>query len=273
MALTDFQQRICHLLAAQRIASGESYIAGGVALGIALQSARLSRDVDVFHDSAEALRSSWEKDCATLEGSGVSVSVSRLLPTFIEAAVSEEEKTLQLQWVVDSAFRFFPLVEHPLLGLALHPFDLATNKVLALVGRLEVRDWLDVIECHQRMQPLGLLAWAACGKDPGFNPVSLLTEAHRSSRYTAHELRSVEFTTAPPDIGELSRQWKQMLAEAEHLVRLLPPEKVGQAILTSSGELFRGDSGALEKALKRDELLFHEGYIGGVWPRVKPGPK
>jgi len=40
-------------------------------------------------------------------------------------------------------------------ALALHPFDLATNKVLALVGRLEVRDWVDVIECDRRLQPFG----------------------------------------------------------------------------------------------------------------------
>lgn len=36
-------------------------------------------------------------------------------------------------------------MEHEDLGLTLHPFDLATNKVLALVGRLEVRDWVDVL--------------------------------------------------------------------------------------------------------------------------------
>ena len=36
------------------------------------------------------------------------------------------------------SFRFFPLVEHEELGLTLHPFGLATNKVLALIGRLEV---------------------------------------------------------------------------------------------------------------------------------------
>jgi hypothetical protein len=31
------------------------------------------------------------------------------------------------------------LVEHDGLGLTLHPFDLATNKVLALVGRVRGR--------------------------------------------------------------------------------------------------------------------------------------
>src|SRR5262245_44561303 len=33
-------------------------------------------------------------------------------------------------------YRFFPLLEHPDFGLTLHPFDLASNKVLGLAGRL-----------------------------------------------------------------------------------------------------------------------------------------
>ena len=40
------------------------------------------------------------------------------------------------------------LVEHPDFGLALHPFDLATNKVLALVGRLEACAWWPVPRRH-----------------------------------------------------------------------------------------------------------------------------
>jgi hypothetical protein len=58
-----------------------------------------------------------------------------------------------LQWTHDSAFRFFPLIEHPELGLTLHPFDLATNKVLALVGRVEARDWIDILQCDAAVQP------------------------------------------------------------------------------------------------------------------------
>lgn len=51
----------------------------------------------------------------------------------------------------DSANRFFPLQPHEDLGLTLHPFDLATDKVPALVGRLEVRDWIDVIASHEHL--------------------------------------------------------------------------------------------------------------------------
>jgi hypothetical protein len=62
------------------------------------------------------------------------------------------------------------------------------EKVLALVGRLEVRGWIDVIECDQRLQPLGYLAWAACGKDPGFSPAAILEHASRTAR--THNRRS-----------------------------------------------------------------------------------
>ena len=101
MALTHFQRAICRLIAANRVATGESYVAGGVALNEILAAPRTSRDIDLFHDTEAGLEAT-----------------------------------------------FFPLVEHEDLGLILHPFDLATNKVLALVGRLEVRDWVDVIQWH-----------------------------------------------------------------------------------------------------------------------------
>jgi hypothetical protein len=45
--------------------------------------------------------------------------------------------------------------------LVLHPFDQATSTLPALMGRLEPRDWIDVIESHPRLKPFALLARAA----------------------------------------------------------------------------------------------------------------
>ena len=45
----------CRLLAANRIRSGESYVAGGAALNELLSSPRRSRDIDLFHDTVVAL--------------------------------------------------------------------------------------------------------------------------------------------------------------------------------------------------------------------------
>jgi hypothetical protein len=33
------------------------------------------------------------------------------------------------------------------MGLALHPFNRATNEVFAMPGRMESRDWIDARNC------------------------------------------------------------------------------------------------------------------------------
>jgi hypothetical protein len=170
-----------------------------------------------------------------------------------------------MQWARDSAYRFFPLVEHEELGLVLHPFDLATNKALALVGRLEVRDWVDVIECNEKIQPFGYIAWAACGKDPGFSPDAILEHARRSGRYSAEEVLELSFEHQPPDPAVLSKRWRSILDEAKLVVSSLPPEEVGKCVLTGDGTLYRGRASELENELER--LNFHTGSIRGALPR------
>jgi hypothetical protein len=170
--------------------------------------------------------------------------------------------------VRDSAFRFFPLVEHPELGLTLHPFDLATNKVLALVGRLEVRDWIDVIECSERLQPFGYLAWAASGKDPGFGPAAILEHGGRSGRYSAPEIAALSFAGPPPDAAVLSKRWHALLADAREIIDAMPPEESGKCVLDSLGRLFTGDIQALLQVLSAGGLVFHAGSIRGAFPRL-----
>jgi hypothetical protein len=272
MAITPFQRTVCRLLAETRIASGESYVAGGVALNELLAAPRRSRDIDLFHDTDAALQASWDADRVLLERDGFDVRVVRERGGLVEARVTRGGETVRVEWARDSAFRFFPLVRHVDLGLVLHPFDLATNKVLALVGRLEPRDWIDVIECDTRLQPLGYLAWAACGKDPGFSPQAILQAAARGGRYSVAEIQALDFGAETPDAAALSRRWHVMLATAEEAVEALPAEEVGCCIITAAGELFRGDPAALRAALGQDRIRFHAGCIRGATPRVI-GPK
>jgi len=269
MALTGLQRTVCRLLADNRIASGESYVAGGVALNELLAATRISRDVDLFHDTDEALAASWHADRLTLETNGFTVLVTRERPTLVEAEISAGHDRVRMEWVRDSAFRFFPLQRHEEFGLTLHPFDLATNKVLALVGRLEVRDWVDVMVSHERVQPLGYLAWAACGKDPGFGPGAILEGAARSSRYSAEEVSQLAFEGKPPDASELGRTWHQILDSAREIISLLPPDEVGTCVLDPSGGLFRGSCTQLRRALAERQLVFHRGRIRGAWPQIK----
>jgi hypothetical protein len=269
MALTPFQRAVCRLLADHRIASGESYIAGASALNELIAAPRVSMDIDLFHDTDEALAASWEADRALLEKQGYEVRVVRERPSFVEAEVSRASGIVLMQWVRDSAYRFFPLIQHADLGLALHPFDLATNKVLALIGRLEVRDWVDLILAGERVQPLGYLAWAASGKDPGFSPGGILAHASRSARYSAAEVLALSFVGQAPDPADLSRRWHAMLMVAEQIVDALPPSDVGCCVLDRTGRLFTGDVHVLRESLLRGDLVFHPGRIRGALPQVK----
>jgi len=270
MALTDFQRGICRLLAQHRIRSGESYVAGGSALNEILRAPRQSRDLDLFHDTAEALAASWDSDRRLLQESEYAVTVIRERPSFVEALVDRGGERVLIQWTCDSAFRFFPLVEHPDFGLTLHPFDLATNKVLALVGRLEPRDWIDTIHAAESIQPLGLLVWAASGKDPGLSPTFILSEARRSGRYTASELATLAFEGPPPDATDLALRWAALLKEAGLVIEALPADRVGTCVLDATRGLFRGTAADLRQALEEGRLSYHEGSIRGAFPAIMP---
>lgn len=267
MALTEFQRAICRLIAAERLRSGESYIAGAVALNVFTGLSRISRDIDLFHDTNEAVGVSWSADRDLLVSYGYRVKVQIERAGFVEAEVSTDHETVVMQWTADSAFRFFPLIEHEDFGLTMHPFDLATNKVLALVGRLEARDWIDVISCDEKIQKLGYLTWAASGKDPGFSPRGILEQAGRSTRYSVAEISALSFAGSPPDAGELSLKWRAMLKEANELVAALPPYEVGKCVLDSGGQLFSGDLSQLQEAVSLSELRFHQGSIRGALPQ------
>jgi hypothetical protein len=269
MALTTLQRNICRLIAQHRISSGESYVAGGSALNELTDADRLSHDIDLFHDTETALESTWKADRDLLTAAGFEIRLLRERSGLVEAEVSSAGDRVRVEWARDSSFRFFPLVEHDDFGLTLHPFDLATNKVLALVGRVEVRDWIDVITSNDRIQPLGYLAWAACGKDPGFSPFSILDHAARTARYSADEVRQLAFAGEPPDPAVLSRRWHAMLEEAHQLIAMLPSEAAGSAVLTRSGELCRADKSELGVLVHDHTLQFHAGRIRGALPTIE----
>lgn len=248
--------------------SGESYLAGAATLNELLAATRISRDLDLFHDTERALDASWQGDRRLLEAEGFKVDVLRERPSFVEAAVTRSGEAVLLQWVRDSAYRFFPLVSHPELGLTLHPFDLATNKILALVGRLEVRDWVDTIECSERLQPLGYLAWAACGKDPGFSPIALIEHAARTARYSTEEVQMLAFAGSTPDAGDLSRRWHAQLASARETVAALPAQEAGKCVLDAAHNLARAPAAALTEEYVLGQLRFHAGSIRGAFPQI-----
>lgn len=266
MALTEFQIKVLRLLVANR-EEVESYFAGGAALNQILGSGRMSHDIDLFHDSAEALQATWSGDRSILLENGFIVDIIREAISFVEAEVRRGGERVLIQWVRDSAFRFFPLVNDGDFGKMLHPFDLATNKVLALAGRLEPRDWLDTIECHRQMQQLGFLVWAACGKDPGINPEMLLSEGSRH-HYSQLELDMLDYVGTTPSAHSSGAEWKNAIASAKQIIEMLPEEHLGECLLSREGNLYNGPLEQIEKDLKDNTIRFHKGTIRGAWPTI-----
>jgi hypothetical protein len=73
MALTGFRQGICRLIAGNRLEQGEAYVAWGVALNLLAGGGRVSRDIDLFHDTLEALEATWQADRTLLRSHGYEI--------------------------------------------------------------------------------------------------------------------------------------------------------------------------------------------------------
>lgn len=166
MPLTEIQNKIARLLAKNR--SPESYLAGGAAMHIEPQSKRYSNDLDYFHDSEERVAAAFAEDRGTLEGAGFDVRVTITQPGFVRALVSRDALITKVEWAHDTAWRLMPPIASEVSGYQLHPVDLAINRLLALVGRDEARDFWDTVETNRDTLSLGAMCWAAAGKDPGY---------------------------------------------------------------------------------------------------------
>ena len=269
MPVTLFQRAVIQVLLAQR--SPESHFAGSLPLHVVSESPRFSRDFDLFHDAeAELIRAS-EADEQALIGSGFQVQRTGLWSTaFRRARVGRlsEEESVEIDWAIDSAVRFFPVLKDETLGWRLHPFDLATNKALTLGARSETRDLVDIVE-WSRHYPLSAIIWAACGKDPGFTPAMLLAMMRRFSRVNREELSVLAAREIDP--VALKAAWIEAAGEAEEqmtkFAEVRPDLEIGVAFTDSTNNpRWPGD---LTKSLESQGLHLHLPTVGGCLPRIR----
>ncbi len=148
-------------------------------------------------------------------------------------------------------------------GYCLHQADLATNKVLALAGRSEIRNFLDILQFDQDYLSLGAIMWAACGKDAGFTPGLLLDQTNRHSRYQESDLKG-ENLARPVDLRELKGQWLAARERAESLFEHLPAEDLGCLYLDQQSRPVTPDPSNADFA----RLTRHKGSIRGAWPKI-----
>ncbi|MBX7144868.1 MAG: hypothetical protein K1X79_10490 [Oligoflexia bacterium] len=260
MPVSEFQRRL--LLTLKKHRNPNSYIAGGVAIHREESSSRQSNDIDFFHDTDEAVVSCSTSDIGALRSEGYAVSISINQPSFVRAVISRGQETMKLEWVRDTAFRFFPVIEDDLLGYRLHDVDLAANKCLALANRIEIRDIIDLIQLQETVLSVAASCWAACGKDPGFTPKMMLDCMRRNSIIDPQQL-AAESLVHPIDPVELKRKWREILDAAEDQIASLPSADLGCIYLSSKGDVLRTPT--IKNIMNAQR---HFGSVGGSWPRV-----
>ncbi len=259
MPLTTYQAEVALLLAAER--TPDSYLAGGAALHLAPNSLRYSNDLDYFNDSPARVASAFDGDRSLLLAHGHQLNVLLERPGFVRAIASRGADSTKIEWVFDTAFRFLPVLQDPRAGFVLHPVDLAINKLLALVGRDEPRDYLDTLHAHSNILALGGLIWAACGKDPGFTPLSLLDLLRRKGRYRPEDFTRLALVN-PPDLVGAKEHWLAALESADTFVRQRPIEQLGCLYYSPLVSRFAGTS-----PLPNDAVP-HFGRPGGILPLI-----
>ncbi len=263
MPLTAFQRTLLAELASAP--TDDRYLAGGAAMHFAANSARYSDDLDFFHDSEARVASAFAADREQLHRAGYIVEVELSLPGFIRAVVHRAEHATRVDWAHDSAWRFMPLVRDAVGGLLLHPVDLAVNKVLALAGRDEPRDFVDILFVHRRVLPLAALCWAAVGKDPGLTPWSLLELIKRRGRFRTEDFARLHLV-APFDVQEQKAVWLDAIADVEGFVHGRPPDEAGCLYYSAGSTSFvvpRRDASLVDQG-----IVTHFGSPGGVLPRM-----
>lgn len=259
MPISPFQKKVLSLL--KRSRNPESYVAGGTAIQRREDSIRYSRDIDFFHDSDEAVTQAFSSDRSVLLENGYAVEQAISQPSFYRVIISKRDESLKLEWVRDTAFRFFPVIEDKDLGFRLHDADLAINKCLALANRTEVRDILDIIEIDSNTLSLAGCVWAGCGKDPGFTPDLLLEMIQRHAIISPDKL-TAEALAKPVDPQRLKKDLLAALERAKQSIPKLDPQDIGCLFLDKRGNVLPDPTAATKASLR------HFGSVKGSWPRI-----
>jgi predicted nucleotidyltransferase component of viral defense system len=150
-------------------------LAGGGALISQGLVDRLTRDLDFFATPGVLLSEFAPQIIEALVKEGFEVEIKREAETFYRLAIKNLDDETELDLAIDG--RLFPLIDSD-IGKALSPLELATEKVLAIFGRAEPRDFLDLATLVETFD-LRELFDLARKKDPGFTPEVFAAMSHR----------------------------------------------------------------------------------------------
>lgn len=188
--LSDLQLRVARVIAGLREAE-DFALAGGAALIVRGDVERATRDLDFFGISPDAVDRLVPAAEMALREAGL--RVDRLIdsPGFTRFVVADQLERTEVDLASDA--RLFPTEVGPGFRL-LSSEELAADKVLAVFGRAEARDYVDLMAIEPRFG-LARLFELAREKDGGFSPVVFIEMLDRFPRLRRDEfpLDDVQF--------------------------------------------------------------------------------
>ncbi|MDI6763586.1 MAG: nucleotidyl transferase AbiEii/AbiGii toxin family protein [Thermodesulfobacteriota bacterium] len=168
--LTNLQRKI--LLRFSELPDKEAfYLTGGTALSAFFLKHRRSNDLDFFTNIEELILPLSQKLEASLIKEGFRVERLRGFHSFVELSASLGDDSTVVHFTLDSPFRFEPPSDFDEIpGVKVDSLiDIATNKLLALFGRAELRDFIDVYFLVKEYYTKEDLTGRSAQKDPGFD--------------------------------------------------------------------------------------------------------
>src|SRR5215467_4063984 len=200
--LTPFQKQV--LKAFTGIEESKAfYLTGGTALSAFFLGHRLSEDFDLFTSQEPLIAIIARKFKSTLENSGIRVQEVRSFSSFWEAVASKDNESFKVQLAYDSPFLLSKIEERE--GLRIHSFeDIAAGKLLALYGRAEERDFIDIYCIVKSGKiPLETMIELAKKKDPGLDEYYLAIAFEQSEKISDDPSRLKVNLLTPIDPKEM----------------------------------------------------------------------
>jgi hypothetical protein len=184
--LSPLQRRILDAVSAQLPGM---FLSGGTALGAFYLGHRRSADLDFFTRERTDYDERVRQFVRLAEGAGWSVVAGNAGPGFRRFVVSDVDETVPVDLVLDTTEQISPPTVTP-AGLVVDSLDdIAANKLGAILGRSEIRDFVDLYFLAKAgRDPLTFVA-AARRKDGGIDAAAL-----------AFVLSDVKVNDAPPGL-------------------------------------------------------------------------
>jgi len=162
--LSPLQERIA-ILVGHSLSGSDFALAGGAALIMQGFVDRKTNDLDYFGSSSQVLTQRLPLAIAELQRDGLDVETRRQSESFARLVVRDGSNEVEIDFGLDG--RLFPAVQGE-FSPVLTGKELAVDKVLAIFGRAEARDFVDLysLQRHFDLEELFVLA---AQKDRGFD--------------------------------------------------------------------------------------------------------